>query len=99
MNIRSLALASIPLLWLAFVANSAGQSQPVPAHPIVLHAARLLDVKAGRILKPGEILVQGERIVEVGTLVKHPAGKILILYMEYCRFILDCFISIYDDPH
>ena len=74
MNIRSLALASIPLLWLAFVANSAGQSQPVPAHPIVLHAARLLDVKAGRILKPGEILVQGERIVEVGTLVKHPAG-------------------------
>ncbi|MGA2743600.1 MAG: amidohydrolase family protein [Candidatus Sulfotelmatobacter sp.] len=78
MNIRSLALASIPLLWLAFVANSAGQSQPVPAHPIVLHAARLLDVKAGRILKPGEILVQGERIVEVGTLVKHPAGAEVI---------------------
>src|ERR1035441_7081352 len=51
----------------------AGQSQPVPSHPIVLPAARLLDIKTGRMLKPGEILVQGERIVEVGTSVKRPA--------------------------
>ena len=58
---------------------AAGQtSQPTPAHPIVLHAARLLDVKGGRIVKPGEILVQGERIVEVGTSVKHPAGAEVI---------------------
>ena len=40
----------------------------------VLHAAHLLDVKTGRTVSPGEILVQGERIVEVGTSVKHPAG-------------------------
>ncbi len=44
----------------------------------MLHAARLLDVKGGRIVKPGEILVQGERIVEVGTSVKHPAGAEVI---------------------
>jgi imidazolonepropionase-like amidohydrolase len=30
------------------------------------------------MLKPGEILVQGERIVEVGTSVKHPAGAEVI---------------------
>ncbi len=47
-------------------------------HPIVLHAARLLDVKSGRIVKPGEVLVQGERIVEVGASVKHPAGAEVI---------------------
>ena len=47
-------------------------------HVIVLHAARLLDVKSGRIVKPGEVLVQGERIVEVGALVKHPAGAEVI---------------------
>jgi imidazolonepropionase-like amidohydrolase len=40
----------------------------------VLRAARLLDVRSGRMVKPGEVLVQGERIVEVGTSVKHPAG-------------------------
>lgn len=42
--------------------------------PIVLHAARLLDVETGRLLTPGEVLVQGERIVSVGTQVTAPAG-------------------------
>ena len=41
---------------------------------IVLHAARLLDVETGRILSPGEILVRGERIVEAGPSVTHPAN-------------------------
>jgi imidazolonepropionase-like amidohydrolase len=45
---------------------------------IVLHAARMLDVKSGRIVKPGEVLVQGERIVEVGASVKRPAGAEVI---------------------
>ncbi len=38
----------------------------------------MLDIKNGRIVKPGEVLVQGERIVEVGTSVKHPAGAEVI---------------------
>jgi len=61
----------------AFV-NAAGQQATPPPHPIVLHAARLLEVKTGRMLKPGEILVQGERIVEVGSSVKHPASAEVI---------------------
>jgi imidazolonepropionase-like amidohydrolase len=44
------------------------------AHPIVLHAARLFDVEAGKIVTPGEVLVEGERIVAAGTSVEHPAG-------------------------
>ena len=40
----------------------------------MLHAAHLLDVKNGRLVTPGEVLVQGERIVEAGASVKHPAG-------------------------
>ncbi len=47
-------------------------------HPIVLHAARLLDIEAGKIVTPGEVLVQGERIAEVGTSVSHPAGAEII---------------------
>ncbi|MFZ0818395.1 MAG: amidohydrolase family protein [Candidatus Sulfotelmatobacter sp.] len=59
--------------------NCAAQTELSPApHPILLHAARLLDVKSGRILKPGEVLVQGERILEAGTSVKHPAGAEVI---------------------
>ena len=53
-------------------------AQTESPHPIVLHAARLLDVESGRILKPGEVLVQGERIVEVGSKVAHPQGAEII---------------------
>jgi imidazolonepropionase-like amidohydrolase len=44
-----------------------------PSRPIVLHAARLLDIESGRIIKPGEVLVRGERIAEAGSSVTHPA--------------------------
>ena len=44
------------------------------AHPTVLHAARLLDVETGRIVSPGEVLVENGRIAAVGTQVAHPAG-------------------------
>jgi imidazolonepropionase-like amidohydrolase len=46
-----------------------------PPHPIVLHAARVLDVESGRMIAPGEVLVRGERIVEVGSKVTHDAGS------------------------
>jgi imidazolonepropionase-like amidohydrolase len=49
------------------------QPQAAAAHPIVLHAARLLDIENGRILTPGEVLVEGERIGEAGSKVTHPA--------------------------
>jgi imidazolonepropionase-like amidohydrolase len=54
------------------------QSQPAAAHAIVLHAARLLDIKSGHEVEPGEVLIRGERIVEVGVAVKHPAGAEVI---------------------
>src|SRR6516162_104596 len=43
--------------------------------PIVLHAARLLDIESGKIVTPGEILVRGERIAEAGSSVTHEAGS------------------------
>lgn len=49
-------------------------AQQAPSAPIVLHAARLLDVRAGKVIQPGEVLVEGERIRAVGTHVDHPQG-------------------------
>jgi imidazolonepropionase-like amidohydrolase len=40
--------------------------------PLVLHASRLLEVDTGNILEPGEILVEGQHIREVGKSVQHP---------------------------
>jgi imidazolonepropionase-like amidohydrolase len=37
-----------------------------------------LDVKNGKIIKPAEVLVEGERIVEVGASVRHPAGAEIV---------------------
>jgi imidazolonepropionase-like amidohydrolase len=41
---------------------------------VLLRAARLLDIESGKIITPGEVLVQGERIAAVGSAVKPPAG-------------------------
>jgi imidazolonepropionase-like amidohydrolase len=51
-----------------------GLAQVPAVHPIVLHAARMLDIESGQMVSPGEVLVQGERILEAGSAVKHPAG-------------------------
>jgi len=45
-----------------------------PKQVVVLHAARLLDVATGNLIAPGEVLVRGDRIAEVGTKVSRPAG-------------------------
>jgi|ERR1022692_731480 imidazolonepropionase-like amidohydrolase len=51
----------------AALADSAG-------HPIVLHAAHLLEVDTGRLVTPAEVLIEGNRIVAVGISVQHPTG-------------------------
>ena len=57
--------------------GATARTQPA-IRPIVLHAARLLDVETGRTLAPGEVLVVGERISKAGTSVTHPAGTEII---------------------
>jgi imidazolonepropionase-like amidohydrolase len=74
-----LFLFALLLSWFALQGSSALAQTQLPApRPIVLHAARLLDVKNGLIVKPGEVLVQGDTIVEVGSAVKRPAGAEVI---------------------
>jgi len=65
-----------PALIVALVsfAAIAQEAQAPTAHPIVLHAARLFDVANGRVVAPGEVLVEGERITAAGASVPHPVG-------------------------
>jgi imidazolonepropionase-like amidohydrolase len=64
-------------LFVAGCAASWAQGPQAP-HSIVLHAARLLDIENGRIITPGEVLVTGDKIKEVGGSVNHPAGAEVI---------------------
>jgi imidazolonepropionase-like amidohydrolase len=50
------------------------QNQPPSPHAIVLHAAHLLEIDDGKLMTPGEVLVEGNRIVEAGSQVDRPAG-------------------------
>jgi imidazolonepropionase-like amidohydrolase len=72
-----LSCRTLFLLACAMAVVSAATAQP-PSAPIVLHAARLLEVETGNILQPGEILIEGERIKAVGTTVDHPQGAKII---------------------
>jgi imidazolonepropionase-like amidohydrolase len=44
----------------------------------VLHATHLLDVEAGKLVSPGEVLVVGDHIQEVGPQVTHPTGATVL---------------------
>ena len=52
----------------------AGLLDAQEALPILLQAARMLDVRAGRIVAPGEVLIENSRIVAAGDKVQHPAN-------------------------
>src|SRR6267154_2718744 len=67
--------------WLAvtYVAGSCLAQEAAPVkHVSVLLAARMLDVARGIIVTPGEVLVEGDRIVAAGSHVEHPAGAEVI---------------------
>jgi imidazolonepropionase-like amidohydrolase len=72
------AAFTLAVLLRILVSGASAQSATPSPHPIILHAARLLDVESGRMTTPGEALLQGERIVEVGSGVKHPPGVEII---------------------
>ena len=72
---RSSSVLVVVALFFALISAASAQSGATSTQPIVLHAARLLEIDTGRLLKPGEVLVQDERIAEVGSAVTHPAGS------------------------
>ena len=66
-----------PWLFVFCALAAAAWAQP-GSHPTVLHAARLVDVESGKTITPGEVLIEGERIVEVGASVHRPASADVI---------------------
>jgi len=55
-------------------ASGMAQDAGAPKRVMVLHAERMLDVAAGKVVAPGEVLVEGEKIVAAGPHVERPAG-------------------------
>jgi imidazolonepropionase-like amidohydrolase len=77
MRVRAALRSALALILAAHAAPSPAQSN---VHPIILHAAHLLDVETGRLRTPGEVRVEGERIVAVGAAVERsPDAEIIDL--------------------
>jgi imidazolonepropionase-like amidohydrolase len=67
----------LPAMVLAAFSATAS-AQQTATRGIVLRAAHLLEVASGRVVSPGEILIEGERITAVGAAVPRPAGAEII---------------------
>jgi imidazolonepropionase-like amidohydrolase len=66
-------LAASPLL-----GQRGGQQAPAPQGTILIKAGKLIDVRGGRALADQNILVQGDRIAQVGPNIAAPAGARVI---------------------
>jgi imidazolonepropionase-like amidohydrolase len=81
MKMKSAFVAPLCIPFLTCVLSNPVFAQFTPRtskHPTILHAARLLDIESGKTITPGEVLVQDERIIEVGPSVKRSQGAEVI---------------------
>jgi imidazolonepropionase-like amidohydrolase len=78
--ISFLALFSLSLFTvLRFTPETAAQGPRAGVlRDVVLRAARLLEVDTGKVLAPGEVRVEGDRIAEIGSAVRRPPGAEVI---------------------
>jgi imidazolonepropionase-like amidohydrolase len=74
MSIRLRFVLFLAACFALFAASLYAQSD----QQTVLHAAHLLIIETGEFVSPGEVLVSGDRITQVGATVTHPAGAHVI---------------------
>ena len=67
-------LCLLTLLALCAAAQQRQQQAPQSQEKILIKAGKLVDVRAGRVLANQNILIQGDRIVQVGPDIAAPAG-------------------------
>ena len=70
----------LPAFFLLLTAGARAQvrEQPVVPRPVVIRAARLLDVRSGDIIDNAVVIVEGERVKAVGQHVAVPPGAQVI---------------------
>jgi imidazolonepropionase-like amidohydrolase len=75
---RCLSAGACAVLAALSASSATATADEIAGHPLVLRAARLLNVATGQVAAPGEILIEGERIAAVGPAVDHPSDAKVI---------------------
>jgi imidazolonepropionase-like amidohydrolase len=82
--------------------SCAAQGGEVGKHVVVLRAARMLDVAAGKIVSPGLVIVSGDRIVRVGGGVlsaENPGAEVIDLGdMTLMPGLIDAHVHLFLHP-
>ena len=78
---------------------AAGPAAPSAGSTLV-RAARLLDVRSGRMLEPGSVLITGERIARIGRHLEAPAGAPVIDLGDVTLLpgLIDAHVHLLGDP-
>lgn len=77
LELRARAVTLVTLAALAFAALTLAASSAV-AKPIVVRAARMFDGKGDAVVAPGQVVVDGNKLVAVGNKSAAPAGAEVI---------------------
>ena len=83
-----LAMAAVPV----FAQRQAAQT---PAKTVVLKAARMLDVRAGKVVEPGLVVVMGDRIAAVGGAAPEGAEVIDLGDMTLMPGMIDAHVHLF----
>ena len=72
--------------------------QPAMGHVVVLKAARMLDVQAGKVVEPGLVVVDGARITAVGGTVPEGAAVIDLGDVTLMPGMIDAHVHLFLHP-
>src|SRR5215471_11378397 len=65
---------TIAVLLFLFLNQANSQTSDAESHPVVLRASKMLDVKAQKIVPNAVVVIEGEKIKQVGSGIAVPAG-------------------------
>jgi imidazolonepropionase-like amidohydrolase len=104
MSIHKIRLLSIPCSLLFSLSFLCSQPQSDSVHFVLINAGRLVDVRSGKVLESQAILIEGERIKEVGPLAsisaRVPTGATIIDLSNATILpgLIDCHTHVTSDP-
>jgi len=77
---KRFCIVVLTILAVSSTEDARSQLSPQPASTILVRASRLLDLRSGNVLSPAAVLIEGDKIKQVGTpsQISAPAGAKLI---------------------
>lgn len=85
----------VALMLLALSLDAAAQARPAR---LVVSAARVLDVRTGKVLKDQQLIIEGDRIVRIGAKAEGPLDVVLGPELTVMPGLIDAHVHLTFDP-